>query len=72
MTLSVKNKELAKDILDIIGGNENVVKASHCATRLRIVLKRSIPNAKKQVSNLDGVVTVVENNGQFKLSLVTQ
>jgi phosphotransferase system IIB component len=32
MTLSVKNKELAKDILDIIGGNENVVKASHCAT----------------------------------------
>ncbi|UGB06455.1 beta-glucoside-specific PTS transporter subunit IIABC [Staphylococcus sp. HL28] len=67
MTLSVKNKELAKDILDIIGGNENVVKASHCATRLRIVLKRSIPNAKKQVSNLDGVVTVVENNGQFQV-----
>ena len=65
--MSVKNKELAKDILDIIGGNENVVKASHCATRLRIVLKRSIPNAKKQVSNLDGVVTVVENNGQFQV-----
>lgn len=65
--MSVKNKELAKDILDIIGGDENVVKASHCATRLRIVLKRSIPNAKKQVSNLDGVVTVVENNGQFQV-----
>lgn len=62
-----KNKVLAKQILQRIGGEDNVVKVSHCATRLRIVLKRSVPTAKKEVEQLDGVVTVVENNGQFQV-----
>lgn len=32
-------KETAKDILELIGGDENVVSAARCATRLRLVIK---------------------------------
>lgn len=37
---------LAKDILEAVGGGENVIGASRCATRLRLVLKLSTPKAK--------------------------
>lgn len=65
--MSEKDKRLASDILEAVGGEDNIVNYTHCATRLRIVLKRSVPDAKKKVSSLDGVVTVVENNGQFQV-----
>ncbi|UDI77386.1 PTS glucose transporter subunit IIA [Staphylococcus taiwanensis] len=65
--MSEKDKRLASEILEAVGGEDNIVNYTHCATRLRIVLKRSVPDAKKNVAALDGVVTVVENNGQFQV-----
>lgn len=59
--------KLAKDILEAVGGEENIVGATRCATRLRLVLKRSNPKAKEEVSAMPGVVTVVENSGQFQV-----
>lgn len=59
--------KLAKDILEAVGGEENVASAARCATRLRIVLKRSKPQAKALVSEMPGVITVVENGGQFQV-----
>lgn len=59
--------KLAKDILEAVGGEENIVSAARCATRLRIVLKRSIPEAKANVSEMPGVITVVETGGQFQV-----
>ncbi|MDQ0429470.1 PTS system beta-glucosides-specific IIC component [Planomicrobium stackebrandtii] len=59
--------KLAKDILEAVGGEENIVSAARCATRLRIVLKRSKPEAKAHVSEMPGVITVVENGGQFQV-----
>ena len=38
-----KNQVLAQQILDAVGGEDNLVNSTHCATRLRLVLKRSIP-----------------------------
>lgn len=34
-----KNNQIAKEILEKIGGSENLDKATHCATRLRLFLK---------------------------------
>lgn len=65
--MSERDKRLAGKILEAVGGKDNIVNYTHCATRLRLVLKRSVPDAKKKVSELDGVVTVVENNGQFQV-----
>jgi beta-glucoside PTS system EIICBA component len=59
--------KLAQDILEAVGGEANVVGATRCATRLRLVLKRSNPKAKQIVSSMPGVITVVENNGQFQV-----
>ncbi|WP_353854156.1 beta-glucoside-specific PTS transporter subunit IIABC [Bacillus sp. Bos-x628] len=59
--------KLAEDILEAVGGEENVVSAARCATRLRLVLKRSNPKAKEVVNSMPGVITVVENGGQFQV-----
>ncbi|MBD1381058.1 beta-glucoside-specific PTS transporter subunit IIABC [Metabacillus arenae] len=59
--------KLAKDILEAVGGEENVIGVTRCATRLRLVLKRSKPEAKEKVSSMPGVITVVENSGQFQV-----
>nr|CAF1799974.1 PTS system beta-glucoside-specific EIIBCA component [Bacillus subtilis] len=61
------DSRLAKDILEAVGGEENVIGASRCATRLRLVLKRSNPKAKDIVKSMPGVITVVENSGQFQI-----
>lgn len=60
-------QQLAKDILEAVGGEENIIGATRCATRLRLVLKRSNPKAKEQVASMPGVITVVENSGQFQV-----
>ena len=60
-------KKLAIDIIDSVGGKDNITNVSKCATRLRLVLKETPENAKQIVSNLVGVITVVENNGQFQV-----
>jgi len=41
-------KKLASDIIRIVGGEENISNATRCATRLRLVLKETPQNAKKQ------------------------
>ena len=72
MSNSIRDYEkLAVDIVDAIGGKENIVKASRCATRLKLVLKETPKNANKKVSELTGVITVVENGGQFQVVIGT-
>ena len=39
MATEQKIKTSSKEILDIIGGKDNIISAAHCATRLRLVLK---------------------------------
>ena len=72
MSNSVRDYEkLAVDIIHAVGGKENIVKAARCATRLRLVLKETPKDAHKKVSELTGVITVVENNGQFQVVIGT-
>lgn len=63
--------KLAVDIIDAVGGKSNIIKASRCATRLRLVLKETTNEAKENVSNLTGVITVVESGGQFQVVIGT-
>lgn len=72
MASSVRDYDkLAVDIIKAVGGKENIVKASRCATRLRLVLKETTNEAKENVSNLIGVITVVESGGQFQVVIGT-
>ena len=63
--------KLAHDIIREVGGAQNIVNATRCATRFRLVLKETPAGAKEKISELPGVITVVENNGQFQVVIGT-
>ena len=63
--------KLAEDIIREVGGKENIANAARCATRLRLVLKETPADAKERVQKLTGVITVVENSGQFQVVIGT-
>lgn len=59
--------KLARDIIREAGGKENIVNATRCATRLRLVLNETPKDAKEKISAMAGVITVVEKGGQFQV-----
>lgn len=63
--------KLAHDIVSEVGGESNIANATRCATRLRLVLKETPADAKEKISSMPGVITVVENNGQFQVVIGT-
>ena len=62
-------KKVASDILENVGGKENIKSMTHCFTRLRFVLRDSKKANKDVVSRLEGVIQVVEAGGQFQVVL---
>ncbi|WP_088810128.1 MULTISPECIES: beta-glucoside-specific PTS transporter subunit IIABC [unclassified Listeria] len=63
----MKYEQLAKDILENVGGTENINSVFHCITRLRFKLKdEKIANTEK-IKSLDGVVSVIQSGGQYQV-----
>lgn len=62
-----KYTELAQDILDHVGGRENVSSIKHCVTRLRFTLKDEGKADTDYLMERDGVVTVVKAGGQYQV-----
>lgn len=60
-------KALAETILNNIGGKENILSFTHCATRLRFNLKDDSKVNKKNLDNTQGVMGVVNKGGQFQV-----
>lgn len=63
--------KLAADILKEVGGEENIIHATRCATRLRLELKTTPKEAKARISEMPGVITVAESGGQFQVVIGT-
>lgn len=62
-----KYKQLAKEIINNVGGKENINGLIHCITRLRFKLKdESIAN-DDVLKNMDGIVTVMKSGGQYQV-----
>ena len=59
--------KLAKDIIELVGGKDNIANAARCATRLRLVLKDTPVDAEEKIKSLPGVITVVQKQGQFQV-----
>lgn len=59
----------AQDILNYVGGKENVKNLTHCFTRLRFVLKDESKADKEVIEHLEGVIQVVKAGGQFQVVL---
>jgi len=62
-----KQEELARDIIENIGGEENVNGLRHCITRLRFNLKDESKANTDYLKKRDGVVTVVQSSGQYQV-----
>lgn len=60
-------KKSAQEVLDIIGGKENIISAAHCATRLRLVIADNEKYDKMKLENVDGVKGVFEAAGQLQI-----
>ncbi|BDA65639.1 beta-glucoside-specific PTS transporter subunit IIABC [Actinomyces capricornis] len=58
---------LAPQLLDKVGGQENIRSVSHCATRLRLVLANGAAARTEEIKALPGVVTVVQAGGQYQV-----
>lgn len=61
----------AKEIVQLVGGEQNITSVMHCATRLRFKLKDHKKADKENLENLNGVLSVVENGGQFQVVIGT-
>ena len=60
-------KKAASEVLQNIGGKDNVVSAAHCATRLRLVIADNDKVNKKELENATGVQGVFEAQGQLQI-----
>lgn len=58
---------LARDIVDKVGGPDNVISLYHCVTRLRFRLKDSSKAQRDALNRTKGVLSLVEGNGQFQI-----
>lgn len=54
-------QKLGQDILDLVGGNSNVIQLEHCSTRLRFNLVDDSKADLESLKKLDGVLGVVQN-----------
>ncbi|MGT2830009.1 beta-glucoside-specific PTS transporter subunit IIABC [Streptococcus hillyeri] len=62
-----KYTELVTDILEHVGGKENITSVKHCVTRLRFQLKDESKADDDYLKARDGVVTVVKAGGQYQV-----
>lgn len=60
-------RELVQEILQEIGGRENILGLTHCITRLRFNLKNESKVNTEKLKKINGVVTVVQSGGQYQV-----
>ncbi|MEY8356017.1 PTS transporter subunit EIIC [Lachnospiraceae bacterium 54-53] len=63
----MKTKEVARKILENIGGSNNINTFTHCATRLRFDIKDDSIIKKEELNSMKEVLGVVDKNGQFQV-----
>lgn len=62
-----ENREIAKEVIQAIGGQENIASFAHCATRLRIMVHDKEKIDQKKVEEIDKVKGAFFNSGQYQI-----
>ncbi|WP_338543615.1 sucrose-specific PTS transporter subunit IIBC [Paenibacillus tundrae] len=62
-----ENKKIAEEVIQAIGGKENIASFAHCATRLRIMVNDKEKIDQKQIENIDKVKGAFFNSGQYQI-----
>lgn len=65
--MSKNYNKLAQDIVENVGGKDNIGSLTHCVTRLRFKLKDEKKANDDVLKKMDGVVTVMKSAGQYQV-----
>ena len=63
----MNNEQFIKDLLPLVGGKENIKKAIHCHTRLRLTLYNYELVRDDEVRALEGVMTTKDSADQYQI-----
>lgn len=62
-----KYDDLARSIVELVGGPANVNGVTHCITRVRFKLKDEGKADTEAIEGLEGVIKVMQANGQYQV-----
>lgn len=65
--MAIDYRITAKELVKELGGNSNINNVTHCATRLRFILKDESKIDSDRVKKIPGVITVVQAGGQYQV-----
>ena len=60
-------RKIAEDIIQNVGGKENIKSLTHCFTRLRFILKEENKANKPRIEQLEGIISVVQAGGEYQI-----
>ena len=60
-------KKISQDVVDHVGGISNIKGATHCVTKLRLILNDETKYDRKALENIEGVKGVLFNSGQLMI-----
>ena len=67
----MKYQEFNQNIIDLVGGKENIQAVVHCMTRLRFTLKDRSKAQTDALKEMDGVIDVVSNKVAYQIIVGT-
>lgn len=67
--ISMNNSQMGEQILEGLGGSENISHFTHCATRLRVTPKSHGAIDKDKIESTPGVLSILEQSGQTQVVL---
>lgn len=66
----MKYEKLSKNIIEAVGGSNNIVTLQHCMTRLRFTLKDESKANDQKIEAIDGVLSLIKKVVNIRLLLV--
>ena len=67
----MKYDKLSKNIIEAVGGSNNIVTLQHCMTRLRFTLKDESKANDQKIEAIDGVLSLIKKGGQYQVVIGT-
>lgn len=65
--MALDYKRTADKIIEYVGGKDNIASATHCMTRLRLILNNESKADDEKVRNIKGVKSVIKQGGQYQI-----
>ena len=65
--MAIDYRITARELVKELGGDSNITNVTHCATRLRFILKDESGVNSDKVAKIPGVITTVQAGGQYQV-----